>query len=326
MTEDLSKSRKFDFPKGIFDAAQNGELVLFVGAGVSSLLGCPSWQELSSRILEKLRIVGGLNYADLDALSNLDLKKQISIAKSIAKKREISLNFEELLSPDKSPDAEMRDLYRAIFEINSVIVTTNYDRFLDEICQRSGIVISSEEPPMSQPPAATKGKIFFKKEDLTVAKLHEPGTILHLHGSVSDAESMVLTTSDYILHYQNAYIRDFLKALFETKVVLFIGYGLGEEEILEYALRKRELQTGKGKEDRHFWLYPLLTRNNLSCTHLRNYFSENFGVQIVEYCIDQNGHEQLGEIIKDLANQLQGKVKKPVFSKEIKDALGDILK
>lgn len=41
-------------PDEIVQAGLNGDLVLFVGAGASMLLGLPSWRGLASKVLEDL--------------------------------------------------------------------------------------------------------------------------------------------------------------------------------------------------------------------------------------------------------------------------------
>lgn len=311
-------------PQGVYEAAENGELVLFVGAAVSRLLGCPSWEVLAQKVLEHIRVSKGINYADLQALSEMDLKKRLSIAIGIAEKQGIPLDYRAFLEPVRE-NPEMKDLYRALYSIGSVFITTNYDEYLDHICGRSVVATSGEpDPSVAESTATGSGRIYYKKEDLTIAKLNELGSVIHLHGSIKDPQTMIITTSDYIEHYQNDFVMKFLADLFRTKVVLFIGYGLNEEEILEYALRKRKSASGAPKEKKHFWLYPLLKRDRISCDHLKEYFLDNFGVDFIEYAIDQSGHDALANVISHLATELKGKGKNPVFYKEVEEALGDI--
>jgi hypothetical protein len=42
-------------PDEIVQAGLSGELVLFVGAGASMLLGLPSWKGLATKVLDDLR-------------------------------------------------------------------------------------------------------------------------------------------------------------------------------------------------------------------------------------------------------------------------------
>lgn len=69
-----------ELPDEIIQAGLNGELVLFVGAGVSMLLELPSWGGLAREVLHTLRDKGLLNFSELEQLKTLGPKKQLSIA------------------------------------------------------------------------------------------------------------------------------------------------------------------------------------------------------------------------------------------------------
>ena len=51
-----------DVPPEVFKAAKNGKLVIFIGAGVSRIVGCPSWSELAHKQLKDLYEKKALNY------------------------------------------------------------------------------------------------------------------------------------------------------------------------------------------------------------------------------------------------------------------------
>jgi hypothetical protein len=73
-------------------------------------------------------------------------------------------------------------------------------------------------------------------EELTPDNPERPNTVFHLHGSLLDPTSMILTTQDYVRHYANDRrcelsegenrVLTFLGFLFSEKNVLFVGYGL----------------------------------------------------------------------------------------------------
>ena len=56
-------------PIEIENAAQSGELVIFVGAGISRLVKCPTWDGFADKILEQL-VPDGIDYYELSAPEN----------------------------------------------------------------------------------------------------------------------------------------------------------------------------------------------------------------------------------------------------------------
>ena len=80
-------------PDEVIQAGLDGDLILFVGAGVSQLLGLPSWPGLAACVLEDLRKNKLLNYSEIEQLQTQDARKQLSIAKQIAVENKFELNI-----------------------------------------------------------------------------------------------------------------------------------------------------------------------------------------------------------------------------------------
>ena len=135
----------------IIQAGLSGELILFVGAGISKLVGFPSWGELASDVLEQLRIKGLFNYSEIDHLRQLDPKKQLSIAKLIASENHCELD----LKTQFLGNAEGSTIYKSINDIGCTCVTTNYDELL---CPRFLEIRDGSTTPYQV-------KRIFKKED-----------------------------------------------------------------------------------------------------------------------------------------------------------------
>jgi hypothetical protein len=116
----------FSPPEEIVQAGLNGDLILFVGAGASMLLGLPSWNGLAMKVLEDLCQAGYLNYSELEQLQMLDAKKQLSIAQLIAKDKSYDLKINRYLTGVAEGDS----IYKALNDIGCPCVTTNYDELL----------------------------------------------------------------------------------------------------------------------------------------------------------------------------------------------------
>jgi len=194
-------------PDEIIQAGLDCDLVLFVGAGASMLMGLPSWSGFSWNVMKQLQSKGLLNHSEIDQLASLnDPKKQLSISLQLAESEGASIDLVKPFQTTTSPC----EMYQHINAIGCSYVTTNYDQYLI--------------------PKRGEGR-YCKKEDLLINHLDTPGTVVHLHGSICNPETMIVSTRDYLQHYDDKFVQEFLGHLFEKKTVLFIGYGLEEAEM-----------------------------------------------------------------------------------------------
>ena len=115
-----------DVPPEIVNAAQGGDLVVLVGAGISRLINCPSWGQFADKVLQQLT-PKGIDYHELSQIQGiLDPKKRLSIAQIIEKKKKTKIDYRSIFNiTRKEPD-----VYSYLNSFNSSFVTTNYEKFL----------------------------------------------------------------------------------------------------------------------------------------------------------------------------------------------------
>lgn len=272
-----------DLPQEIKRAALDGDLVLFVGAGTSMLLDLPSWRGMAERQLECLRQNGVLNFSELEQLSSLDPKKQLSIATQIAENNTISLDLKSGLTGF----SEGNSIYKSINDIGCVCVTTNYGKLLSP---RYSYAQDGSTTP------ATPNRIYEKNRLLT-NHLDTPGTVIHLHGAVDDPKSMVVTTRKYLEHYDDSRVQEFLSDLFTRKTVLFVGYGLEEDEILEHILRRGGVR--ESGERKRFALQGYYLSEKPLYEKLYDYYQSSFGVHAIGFIRDYKNYKQQEDIFED---------------------------
>jgi hypothetical protein len=278
-----------DLPEEIRQAALDGNLVLFVGAGVSMLVGLPSWEGLALLVLQDLRKKGCLNYSELEQLKDLDPKRQLSIAELIAQENGFSLDLPKYLVVDEGDTG----IYSYLNKIGCPCITTNYDELLSPhyYHETDGSTTASPVTRVSQ------------KEDLHTSHLDTPGTVLHLHGSVSKPETMVFTTKQYLEHYDHETVQYFLGELFRKKTVLFLGYRLEETEILEHILRRGGVKDTKVKK--RFLLQGFFRSQDPLYKMLHEYYMRSFGVHLIGFLRDHNDYNQLEDIVKAWSEQIE---------------------
>lgn len=203
-----------DLPPELFKAQEEGDLVLFCGAGISKPAGLPLFGELVERIYEELaevptQIENRLCRAgDYDRALELLERREIRV-------RDTLRGILTLTEPDLR-------LHHAILTLSEVaaghrLVTTNFDRlFLQAL------------PSIARASAPT----------LPVPRKHRWLSLVHLHGLIDDtdpeARDLVLTSGDF----GRAYLLDgwaarFVAELFRNFTILFIGYSV-DDPVMRY--------------------------------------------------------------------------------------------
>lgn len=308
MGENPSLQRYFDPPNEIVQAGLNGDLVFFIGAGVPMLLGLPSWSELAAKTFDDLQKKGYLNYSEIAQLKILEPKKQLSIAFLVAKDNKYDLDITKHLKGKSKGNS----IFKAINDIGCSCVTTNYDELL------APSFIDSKGGSTT---GASVNRIY-DKEKFFANLLDKPGVVIHLHGAISKPETMIVTTKQYLEHYDNENVREFLGELFKKKTILFLGYSMAEAEILEHILRR-----GKAKQTEERKLFALqgffLSQKPLY-QNLHNYYEKSFGVHLLGFIRDYDNYKCLEAIIKTWANLI--KVRKPPLVADydfMNEVLGD---
>jgi hypothetical protein len=307
-----------DIPDELRIASKEGRLVLFVGAGASQLAGCPGWSDFADHALRSPGLQK-VNHALLDQIRNRSLNPRIKLALALDWAREagVQVKFDKILHPDGwESNADGIRMYRALNSLAHTFVTTNYDRWLDRDFPVEPSMNVGDEA-LSSKASSLRREAIFRPDEIKIGLLHRDDvvTVIHLHGSVEDPATMVLTTGDYIRHYghergsagklnQNP-IHQFLESLFHEKCVLFIGYGLDELEILEYVILKAKRQGGdQPQAARHFILQAFFSHEVDVANGIANYFKNQCGVTLLPYLRDKRNFAQLIDVIEDFAKKI----------------------
>ena len=323
-----------EMPGGLREAAQRGTLIPFVGAGASVIAGCPRWAQFADGALAQFVEMDKISHAEIAQINHLHPRVKLSIARGLESEHRIPIDFRKLLHPPGwNSNLKGRELYGSLSQLGNTFVTTNYDEWLDEKIDSSDLRINTTTNPRIAPEPILRA-VYFKVEDLTAANLNQSNTVIHLHGSLRDSDSMILTTQDYVRHYANDRmsgdpalenrVLTFLENLFnKQKTVLFIGYGLEELEILEYVILKaRRIRTSGQLEAKHFLLQGFFSHEKSLMRSLKQYYLRECGIQLIPFLRDQKDWDQLLDVLKEFARLAPASA--PMYLQEFKE-MGDLL-
>lgn len=194
--------RQRDELDGLADRARRGELVLFIGAGMSQAAGLPSWSSLLSDLAVTAKIS---DPRQLNGLSDLDVASLLE--------RRIGVNQfrQEVARLTTSSCFGLGHALSAALPIPER-VTTNYDNCIEDSLE------------------ALHRKVSVLPYHPTQAG---EGWLLKLHGTLEASEDIVLTRQDY-LRYESrrGALYGIVQAQLLTRHLLFLGFSLKDPNFL----------------------------------------------------------------------------------------------
>jgi hypothetical protein len=272
-------------PKEIIDAVNSETLAVFIGAGVSRLIGCMGWGQLAQNLVNRCFTTkkedgsGLINFKEKETLiQNKDHKKTITICYYLLKENDFETVFRDELEKSLKANEELiksQDIYKELYKLRGLFITTNIDEHFDGKFDPTRIVWREED--FHQPSKIDRPKLY------------------HIHGSFKYKDSIIFTVPQYIKRYNNQTFKKFLEKIFEEYTVLFVGYGMAEFELLDFLITK--FDSKKEKELKHFILLPFY-RGEENILEIERYYYNSMGIEVIPYEKDKKGYGQLYEVIK----------------------------
>lgn len=204
----ICKNKKtFVMPEEILDAAKNGKLVLFCGAGISTenknVLPFSFYENIQSELgitTNKLSFSKLMQrYCDLPNGRRKLLKK-------IKSRFDYIHSFPELERVATMFHHELAELY-----FIKTVITTNWDSYFEQYCAATPIVTPDDY-------------VFWDDKERCVLKIH---------GSINNVGSIVATEDDYsecTELLEKSIIGATLKTILANYTVIFIGFSFGDED------------------------------------------------------------------------------------------------
>lgn len=198
-----------NFLSNIDNDIGNSKLAIFVGSGISVCSGYPTWDNVIKKFAEPLG-------TPIDKLQNKDY---LEIPDKFFHKYK-SYEFKKLLKDIFDIAPNNLDLQEKILQINPYhIITTNWDNLLETVMLK------------------TEDRYYdIVNNDNDLSKVNNTKLIIKMHGSLlkldDNDNAIVMKESDYASYSDNfPLIENYIKSIFSTKRVLFIGYSLSDRNV-----------------------------------------------------------------------------------------------
>ena len=297
-------------PPALKEAARCGNLVPFVGAGVSRHAKLPrppvsgrntfpTWTELLAELENMAVVQHCITLEQKDEIDDIIKQGKYLMAAEILKTVTIRDQVDTLLHTIFAPEgAEPGRIHDLLFALQpALILTTNYDELLELAYSR----LHRRPPNVKTFKDASEVVKFLKAHERWV---HHP-LIFKIHGSVTTPSEAVFAESDYRnLRYREHGYHAVLSAIFVTRVVLMLGFSFSDPEISILTESLRESLGKRSSPD--YIVLPKGQKKQLEKKRLE----EDFGLQVIEYEPEPNSnHPELLQLVERLVECLPSHVR-----------------
>lgn len=291
----ISISTKDDIYRIICNASRLETLGMFVGSGFTKSIlennfdyDAYNWAELLERCCDEMKV-------DKDIMKSKGSYPEI--ASKICKQYSVNeeTKYFEAVETLKSkictltnvfPDSETQEKYSKYFDTIKFnwIVTTNYDTILESILCGKSLSISPEG-------------CFTKIKNLI--------PIYHLHGIRNNPNSIVITNEDYAYLFRpNDYRQARLPFLMKESLVLMVGYGLGDINVITAVDWAKNVYTNSNDE----YDFPIIQLLYTDTPKDRPY-QDDLGITILEVNNLSEFFDGLYEFYKDYSEEYDIQIK-----------------
>ena len=217
-----------DIPDEILQAQDEGRLLFFCGAGVSTNAGLCSFEKLVRSVFKKAKCESLLKS---DPVINKEFKAHnFDIVLNHLEQQEVDIRtiVSDLLTLKKNADLFT---HIAILKLSKVydkdnyairLVTTNFDH---------GFILDEAKEEVEKDSFKI---VIDKAPSLPVPKPYKWNSVVYLHGVLEEKNHLVLTSADFGAAYiTEGWAARFVTEMFEHFTVLFVGYSI-EDKVLRY--------------------------------------------------------------------------------------------
>lgn len=267
------------------EAYRGGNLVLFAGLGVSAAAGLPTWDRLIQLMLKRARWrVTGKVVAEIVELSDeRRFIDALTAVKAALGKDEFSTVIERHLEDRSFLVPEIAEAIASLAPRLRAVLTTNIDHILERAFDGAWPVLTRVTDEIAR----------------------RRGFILKLHGSLTDRPTWIFTRDEYERAvYADPKLLAPFSAFFHACPLLFVGYGLGDDDFRQVLGRVRAL--AGTQPPMRFVLADAETVTSERLTKM-----EKSGVRVIAYPNPDGEHKEALRLLRALGASGAVAAKKP---------------
>ncbi|WP_245678541.1 SIR2 family protein [Chondromyces crocatus] len=252
-------------------ALEGGDVVLFVGGGISVAAGLPTWRQFAEGVIALMR-QRGLDAAMVQEVADLAHAQRYLDAMAAAEDALGPVFQEQVMAVLDDAGHELPPIAHALAALRydlRAVVTTNLNHLLER---------------------AFGWEVF---TTITDAVAHGRGFILKLQGTLRDPSTWALTRERFHAQLSAPEARRALASVFSVCPVLFVGFGWGDDSFEQMLRDVRDL-SGEGAPPR-FALMPAS-----SLPPYRRKTLQEMGFRILPYDNVGGKHAELLDILDRL--------------------------
>jgi len=286
-------------PEELKVAAKTGNLVPFIGAGVSRQAKArskpfPTWTELICDLGDLAKGMNRISPEDRQEIGRLvDQGKYLMAAQALKEELDADILESFLHTCFADSGAEPGAIHERLFALRpSLILTTNYDLLLENAYWKTFNVAPTSMTFRQAADVVRFMKIHHHRVDRPL--------IFHIHGTAAKPSETVFSEEDYRrLRYREHGYRNVLSAIFITRVVLMLGFSGSDPEISLLTESLRESLDHRNVPE--YIVLPKGEKGEVEKKRLRR----DFGLQVIEYDKSEDHHELL-ELVEYLVGFVPG--------------------
>ena len=258
----------------VCQALDQGELIVVAGSGIRVAAGLPSWPELARGVFETCASTSG---ESLDEISALLVEGRLLDALSELCRVMGQVPFghavERLLDDTGYEVPAVAHAIAGLAPRLRAVLTTNLDRVVDR-------ALAGQWPIMSR---------------VTGDLAQREHIVIKLHGTLEQRDTWVLTGDHYRLaRHRDATATRLPVALFASRVLLFVGYGLNDPDFL------RLLESFPAMDDGQPPRHHALVCDDMG-SRARRRRVQRCGIQLVDHANRDGQHQELAKLLRSIA-------------------------